>query len=165
MLALCRRFTPELTIRHKSNYGAYSAARLFPNHGSSEDRGSGSAARSRAAAAPPAPPPLGDELVDLLNQEEDGEGHNQELDHRIDELAIGDDYRPGIRVAFNVAWLVPLRVMKKFDKSMPPSSRPMGGIMMSLTRELTIAVNATPMRCGRRQVDKSLQCALGCGCI
>src|SRR6267154_365475 len=39
----------------------------------------------------------------------------------------------------------PLRVTKRFVKSMPPTARPMIGVKMSFTRLLTTAVKATPI--------------------
>ena len=64
---------------------------------------------------------------------------------RVDEEPVIDRHRAGRLGGGEGRKRPPLRVTKKSEKSMPPSARPIGGMMRSLTSELTIVVNAAPM--------------------
>lgn len=53
---------------------------------------------------------------------------------------------PAACASANVAYDVPvLRLMKKLEKSKPPRTTPMGGMIMSFTSEFTILLNAAPI--------------------
>ena len=90
---------------------------------------------------------LARDRVDPLHQEEDREGDDQELDHRVDEEA--DVPGDGARL---------LRLRDRCCRCRSPSARrrsgrnrrrrvisPIGGMMMSSTSEDTIAPNAAPI--------------------
>src|SRR3546814_5554815 len=52
---------------------------------------------------------------------------------------------PAALASSREAYSPPLRVTKILEESTPPSSRPIGGIRMSATKELTILPKAAPM--------------------
>ena len=77
---------------------------------------------------------LREETVDLLDYDENSEGHDEEVDDIVQELAIGND-RDSHFLGFSMVETGTLdRGRKRLEKSMPPRMYPRGGMIMSLTR-------------------------------
>ena len=85
------------------------------------------------------------QAVDLLDQQENRKCNDEEIDDSIEERAVGNDRQTGVTRFGERRSGVLERFRNRLEKSTRPSRRPMGGIRMSLTNDVTILPKAAPM--------------------
>src|SRR5690606_28459415 len=87
--------------------------------------------------------PVG-QAVDLADQQKQRKGHDEKVDHVIDKDAVIEGRCPRF-FGCGQGTELPDRSMNRLEKSICPSNNPMGGIRMSLTKEVTILLKAAPI--------------------
>src|SRR5438876_2428461 len=87
--------------------------------------------------------------VESFYQEKDRASDDDEINHKRNEVSVVPGNRPGFHGIGRCGEKAPARRMfknqKLVEKSSPPVISPIGGMMMSLTSELTIPLKAAPM--------------------
>lgn len=85
------------------------------------------------------------ETVQEGNHEEDDKCHDEKINDRRNEFPVGNDRDLGSRCFCKGINFLLERLIKRFEKSTPPKIIPIGGMMMSDTKEATILPKAPPM--------------------
>ena len=80
-----------------------------------------------------------------LDNQEDHQGDDHKIDDGVQEDSIVDGGAPAACATASEGYGCPSSEMNRSEKLTPPSSRPIGGMMMSLTNEDIILPNAPPM--------------------
>ncbi|GAY75947.1 hypothetical protein NBRC111894_1501 [Sporolactobacillus inulinus] len=93
-----------------------------------------------------------------FNGAENDKCDNDEVNHIIDKKTIIYRWCTGFFAASKLPYVCPDKLMYRLLKSTLPSNSPIGGMITSVTSELTILPNAVPIITPNRKIDHISSC-------